>query len=320
MFGLGLRSAIPRRRPRRAQGTAARGAAWRCSSGSRTMPACRGWSRRSTRSATTPTRAWPRICCSARRSGQVFDPEEIADQPYVRETLAGHRSARRSLRRRLPARPDDGRAVRRPAARSRVFPPVQLHRAGGPAGLPQPAGARGPGAARPAVGRGPAAAAGADLQADRGAAPAGADHARADGQGAGGTALFPRAPAGEPCRCDRLLRPDALQRGDHDPGERDLRQDRLRPGAGDAADRRADHRSAGPAGAARGGDGGGAGLARRHRRQPPVGGAAPEARPRSRHPQAPRHPGPVRRRWARSICKEQIELRDGSWASAATGR
>ena len=32
----------------------------------------------------------------------------------------------------------------------------------------------------------------------------------------------------------RVLRPDPLQRGDHDPGERDLRQDRLRPSPGAA--------------------------------------------------------------------------------------
>ena len=56
--------------------------------------------------------------------------------------------------------------------------------------------------------------------------------------------------------------PTQLQRGDHDPGKRDLRQDRLRPGAGAAEDRRADHRAAGTAGAAHRGDGGGARLAR----------------------------------------------------------
>ena len=47
---------------------------------------------------------------------------------------------------------DHARAVRRPAARPRVFPPVQLHRARGSAGLSQPAGAGRSGPARPPVG------------------------------------------------------------------------------------------------------------------------------------------------------------------------
>ena len=65
-----------------------------CSTGCRRAPICRGWSSRSTPSATTPTPASPRTCCSARRSATLFDPERIADQPYVQRDARGDRVAR----------------------------------------------------------------------------------------------------------------------------------------------------------------------------------------------------------------------------------
>ena len=128
--------------------------------------------------------------------GHVFDPDDIADEPYVRETLeatgllgdlydVGFRLAQTMLELFADLPPDHDYF-----RQFSFIAPEDLH------DLSQLADARGRRTSGPAVGRGQAAAAGADLQADRGPASAGADHAGAHGQGAGGQALFPRASAG----------------------------------------------------------------------------------------------------------------------------
>ena len=86
------------------------------------------WSRCSTRAATTPTRRSPRTSCSARRSARRSTSTHLAAHPYVQRILERRPDGAPSSRS-AQARRDHGRAVRRSAARSRVFPPVQLHHA-----------------------------------------------------------------------------------------------------------------------------------------------------------------------------------------------
>ena len=117
---------------------------------------------------------------------------------------------------------------------------------------------------------------------------------RADGQGARGPALLPRQPAAALCGRDRLLRPDRIQCRDHDPGKCDLRQDRLRSSAGVAADGRAADGDARQSRSAHGRDGGRPRLAGRHRRRTAVRGATAEAGRRSGLGEAARYLGALR--------------------------
>ena len=139
-----------------------------------------------------------------------FNVDHLATNPYVRRDAGCDRADPGADRGRLQRGPDHAGAVRRPAAGPRVFPPVQLHRPGRAAGLP---GAGGAGRSEPpgcAVGRRPRAPADDALQADPGPASARTAHARAAGQGPGGSTALPGEPAGAPARCDRLLRPRCL--------------------------------------------------------------------------------------------------------------
>ena len=139
--------------------------------------------------------------------GPTFDPEHIADQPYVGETLeqtglladlyqVGYRLAQTMLElfADLPPEheyfsqfsfiaPEDLPAYRALLTRA---DPAQLERLSA---------------------RGPQAAAGADLQAHLQPPSSGADHARVDREGAGGAALLPRASAAAACGAIAFFEP-----------------------------------------------------------------------------------------------------------------
>ena len=146
--------------------------------------------------------------------GPTFDPEHIADQPYVGETLeqtglladlyeVGYRLAQTMLELFADLPPDHEYFSQFSFIAPEDLPAYRalLTRAD-PAHLDRLSA------------RGPQAPAGADLQAHPRPASAGPDHARADGQGAGGAALLPRASAAATtqARSPSSTRPNTMSR------------------------------------------------------------------------------------------------------------
>ena len=121
------------------------------------------------------------------------------------------------------------------------------------------------------------------------------------GAGARGAPPVPGAPAAGAARQRGVLRCGTLHVRGEPAGQHPVRQDRLRPGAGDRAHRRADRRGARRARPAPARGRGRAAGAHGRRRRPPVARAAAEAGAGAGAAQASRDPDPVRRdRLARS--------------------